>query len=150
MVCRFNVRPDLWAVDHDRNQLGQVINNIVLNAQQAMPMGGTIDVSAINIALTSEQSPGKVLPLKEGNYVRIAVTDQGTGIQAELLNRIFDPFFSTKQHGSGLGLATSFSIAHNQGDTDQVVVKVESMPDITVFAKTLTVISGDDHNGLFQ
>ncbi|MBP7636194.1 response regulator, partial [Candidatus Ozemobacteraceae bacterium] len=106
VTARFEIADDLRPVDFDQNQIGQVFNNIVLNAQQAMPMGGEILVSAANIVL----SPGSLPALKAGNYVRISVRDSGPGIPANILPYIFDPFFSTKQSGSGLGLATAYSI----------------------------------------
>ena len=80
-----------------------------------MPAGGSIEVTAENITLSKMHSLGKGLPLKEGNYIRIAVADNGSGISKEHLEKIFDPFFTTKKTGSGLGLATSFSIARNHG-----------------------------------
>jgi two-component system cell cycle sensor histidine kinase/response regulator CckA len=108
--CRCSIAPDLWPVDADEGQISQVITNIVLNAKQAMLDGGAIEVDAINIKLNQEQSLGKKLPLTEGDYIRIAITDHGTGIYTEHLDKLFDPYFTTKQKGSGLGLSTSFSI----------------------------------------
>ena len=103
---RFEIARDLWNCDIDENQMGQVLDNIVINARDAMPMGGTITVSAENVPEGSGLPP----VLAPGNYVRLSVADQGTGIAPEHLPRIFDPFFTTKQKGSGLGLATSYSI----------------------------------------
>ncbi|MCX6006329.1 MAG: PAS domain S-box protein, partial [Chloroflexi bacterium] len=111
--CQFFIPADLWHAEIDAGQISQVIHNLVINAQHAMPTGGTIELKAENMALGKTQSLGRGLPLKEGNYIRIAVTDHGSGIPADHLDRIFDPFFTTKQKGSGLGLATSFSIARN-------------------------------------
>jgi two-component system cell cycle sensor histidine kinase/response regulator CckA len=110
--CRLSLAPDLWTVEADEGQISQVITNIVLNAQQAMPAGGTIEVSAENIHMSKEQSLGKNIPVKEGNYIKISITDRGSGILAENLEKIFDPYFTTKAKGSGLGLATSHSIVH--------------------------------------
>ena len=108
--------PDgLWPAEVDEGQVSQAIHNLVINAQQAMPTGGTIELLAENIALSEIQSIGRALPLKAGDYIRITVTDHGTGIPAEHLEKIFDPFFTTKQKGSGLGLATSFSIVRQHG-----------------------------------
>ena len=122
--CNFSIPADLWHAEIDAGQVSQVIHNLVINAQQAMPTGGNIEISTENIALSETQSLGRGLPLKSGDYVRIAVTDHGTGIPADHLEKIFDPFFSTKQKGSGLGLATSFSIAHQHGG----YISVESAP----------------------
>jgi len=113
--CVFSIPDDLWHAEIDAGQVSQVIHNLVINAQQAMPEGGTIELTAQNIALSETRRLGKGLPLKKGNYVRIAVTDHGSGIPAQHMDRIFDPFFTTKQKGSGLGLATSFSIARQHG-----------------------------------
>lgn len=106
ITCRFTIAPDLWLASFDENQISQVLDNIVINARDAMPMGGTISVTADNIPDGSPLPPGLV----KGNYVRVCVLDQGTGISPEHLPRIFDPFFTTKQKGSGLGLATAYSI----------------------------------------
>jgi PAS domain S-box-containing protein len=113
--CRFFIPDDLWHAEIDAGQVSQVVHNLVINALQAMPTGGTIELTAENMALSETQSLGRGLPLNEGNYIRIAVTDHGSGIPADHLDKVFDPFFTTKQKGSGLGLATSFSIARHHG-----------------------------------
>ena len=116
----FNVPKDLWACNFDKNQIGQVIDNIIINAQQAMPAGGTIEVSARNITLEEKEHP----VLLQGNYVKISITDTGIGIPKEILSRIFDPFFTTKAKGHGLGLATCYSIIKRHGGC----IDVESEP----------------------
>jgi len=113
--CRFSILADLWHAEIDSGQVSQVIHNLVINAQQAMPSGGFIELHAENFVLSEKQRIGSGLPLKEGNYVRVIVADHGSGISAEHLEKIFDPFFTTKKVGTGLGLATSFSIARNHG-----------------------------------
>ena len=101
--------PDnLWLAEVDEDQIFQVINNIAINAKQAMPAGGTISVLGENI-----KNEGCILPLAEGKYVKISIKDQGVGIPYEYREKIFDPFFTTKEKGSGLGLATSYSIIKN-------------------------------------
>jgi len=119
-----SIPADLWHVEIDRDQVGQVIRNLVVNAQQAMPEGGTIEIKAENIALSETQNLGRGLPVEAGDYVRIAVSDHGSGIPAEHLDKIFDPFFTTRKTGSGLGLATAFSIARQHGGH----LSVESRP----------------------
>jgi len=107
--CEFDFPADLWGVQADPGQISQVFQNLIINAIQAMPTGGTIRVQGENVAVR----PGSVLPLDPGNYVKTSIQDQGIGIPAEHLPRIFDPYFSTKQKGSGLGLATAYSIVKN-------------------------------------
>jgi len=107
--------PDLWAADVDKGQIGQVVQNLVINAVQAMPEGGLI-----TIAIHNEQVlPESARPLQVGKYLRLEISDTGMGIRAEHLQRIFDPYFTTKQSGSGLGLATVYSIVRrHQGHID--------------------------------
>ena len=103
--CHFYLPDDLWAVDIDEGQISQVINNLIINADQSMPEGGIIQVRAENEVI-NESTPS----LKKGHYVKISIIDQGIGIPEKYLTKVFDPYFSTKQKGSGLGLATSYSI----------------------------------------
>jgi two-component system cell cycle sensor histidine kinase/response regulator CckA len=107
--CRFSIQEGLQQVEIDTGQISQVINNLIINADQAMPSGGTITVCAENVSVES----GDPVDLKDGTYVRVSITDEGIGIPEEHLQRIFDPYFTTKQKGSGLGLATSYSIVKN-------------------------------------
>ncbi|MEJ2543931.1 MAG: ATP-binding protein, partial [Calditrichaceae bacterium] len=97
---------DLFPVEVDPGQMNQVIHNIILNANQAMPDGGTIKIYAINKTITAKSR----VPLKPGNYIRLTVEDNGPGIKSSYKQKIFDPFFTTKTDGSGLGLASAFSI----------------------------------------
>jgi PAS domain S-box-containing protein len=97
---------DLWPVAADEGQMMQVFNNLLLNADQAMPRGGIIRITGENVSLGRNEVP----TLAAGRYVRISVRDEGTGIPKEHLDRIFDPYFTTKQKGSGLGLAATYSI----------------------------------------
>jgi CheY-like chemotaxis protein len=95
-------------VEADPNQISQVFQNLVINAIQAMPSGGIITVRGENL----EAGEGSDLPLEAGRYVKITIQDQGIGIPADSLPKIFDPYFTTKQAGSGLGLATVYSIVN--------------------------------------
>jgi PAS domain S-box-containing protein len=104
--CELSLTEGLWAAEIDRVQISQVVCNIVINGVQAMPAGGTITVSALNTVIDERTD----LPLKPGKYVRIDLKDRGLGIANEHLPSVFDPFFTTKAGGSGLGLATSYSI----------------------------------------
>jgi two-component system cell cycle sensor histidine kinase/response regulator CckA len=112
--CTFDIEPDLWTVSADEGQLVQVFNNIVVNAQQAMPHGGTIHIRAENVQETQTRWE-HALSVHPGPYVRVSVADTGLGIPPENVARIFDPYFTTKQQGSGLGLAASHSIVKNHG-----------------------------------
>jgi signal transduction histidine kinase/ActR/RegA family two-component response regulator len=105
--CAFSFPQDLRIVEIDTGQIGQVIHNLIINADQASPEGGVIKVSAKNFLL---KEGDRSQPLKNGNYVRISIQDQGIGIREQDLFKIFDPYFTTKQKGSGLGLAASYSI----------------------------------------
>jgi two-component system cell cycle sensor histidine kinase/response regulator CckA len=107
--CEFCLSDHLWSVDMDEGQISQVINNVIINADQAMPTGGVISIHAENVAVRGEGA----LPLKDGNYVKISIEDQGIGIPQEHLQKIFNPYFTTKNKGSGLGLAISHSIIKN-------------------------------------
>jgi PAS domain S-box-containing protein len=101
----FVIPEDLWPVEVDEGQISQVFNNLLINADQSMPEGGTITIRAENVIVEDE------LPLlSRGSYVKVSVSDQGIGISQNHLGKIFDPYFTTKQKGSGLGLATSYSI----------------------------------------
>ncbi|GMT42786.1 MAG: hypothetical protein IEMM0002_1197 [bacterium] len=104
----------------DVGQISQVINNLVINADQSMPEGGVIRVRAASVILGADDA----LPLGEGRYIRISIQDEGVGISGENINRIFDPFFTNKKDGSGLGLATSYSIVGKHSG----LITVESMP----------------------
>jgi signal transduction histidine kinase/CheY-like chemotaxis protein len=104
--CDFSISPELWPAEVDEGQISQVINNLIINADQAMPGGGVISVLGENVDIDA----GDALPLSYGRYVRITVADSGIGIPEDLVQKIFDPYFTTKQKGSGLGLATSYSI----------------------------------------
>ncbi|HWB60204.1 MAG TPA: ATP-binding protein, partial [Chthoniobacteraceae bacterium] len=98
----------LWPVDIDSGQISQVVANLVLNAEQAMPAGGTVRVCSENFTLAQEDAT--LSYLRPGRFVKITVQDEGIGIPQEYIKKIFDPYFTTKPKGSGLGLATAYSI----------------------------------------
>ncbi|MGI6066654.1 MAG: two-component system sensor histidine kinase NtrB [Bacillota bacterium] len=109
--CNFSIPGNLWQVEADRMQISQVIHNLLINASQAMPEGGIIEVKAKNIKV----KPSDHLPIIKGKYVHISVTDFGKGIAKKDLLKIFDPYFTTKCQGRGLGLTIIYSIVarHN-------------------------------------
>jgi signal transduction histidine kinase/ActR/RegA family two-component response regulator len=124
--CDIAFPKDLWHAEVDPGQISQVIQNLVINAIQAMPTGGSITIRAKNILLKEDRG----LPLSSGRYVEIKVKDQGIGIPPDYLPKIFDPYFSTKQKGSGLGLATAYSIIKNH---DGYVTVESSLGEGTTF-----------------
>lgn len=103
---KLNISDDIWNIEADTSQINQVISNLIINAEQAMPMGGTISITAENITVDNNS----ILPLQPGKYVKIVLEDQGVGIPEENLKKIFDPYFTTKRDSSGLGLSTSYYI----------------------------------------
>ncbi|MFH1369048.1 MAG: ATP-binding protein [Elusimicrobiota bacterium] len=109
--CEFSIQDDLWLVDVDEGQFSRVINNIIINGSQAMPTGGIIEINAKNVIYTHENNILK----REGNFIKISIKDHGPGIPKEFLNKIFDPYFTTKESGTGLGLAIIYSIIKKHG-----------------------------------
>jgi len=120
-----NISKDLWNIEADEGQISQVIHNLVINAKQAMPLGGTLRVNMDNDDSSEEPK------------IIIEVADDGMGIPPHHLDRIFDPYFSTKQMGSGLGLASCYSIIKNHGGT--ITVKSEGNQG-TVFTILLPAV----------
>ncbi len=116
VVVLFDLDPDLWAAEIDAGQVSQVLHNILLNAHQAMPDGGRIWIHAANQVVTGTSE----LPLDSGRFVAITIRDDGPGIAPEHLERIFQPYFTTRESGSGLGLATSQAIVRRHGGALQV------------------------------
>ena len=119
--CEFSFPPDLWHVEADEGQVSQVLNNIIINATHAMSEGGTVQMYCGNVIL--DQSD---LPLAKGKYILVSIMDHGNGITKKHLSKIFDPYFTTKKKGSGLGLSTSYSIIKSHGGH----ITVESFPGI--------------------
>jgi CheY-like chemotaxis protein len=104
--CEFSLPSDVWPVEVDEGQFRQVLNNVVINAMQAMPEGGKIELRVENVEFTG----GFLPPLSAGKYVKISIRDYGTGIRPEHLPRIFDPYFTTRGGARGLGLASAYSV----------------------------------------
>jgi len=108
VACRYQIPDDLWLVDVDAGQISQVVQNLVINARQAMTGSGAITIRCENVG--AGEAASLPFPLQPGRYVRVVVADEGPGIEQERLDRIFDPYFTTKKTGSGLGLAIVHSI----------------------------------------
>ena len=139
--CEFSIPDDLWTLDIDEGQIGRVINNLIINADQAMPEGGIVRVHAKNVVVEKSDN----LPLKDGKYVKILIQDQGLGISKDHLQRIFDPYFTTKHKGSGLGLANSYSIIRKHDG----YISVESEVGVgTIFCIYLLASSGEAPIGM--
>ena len=132
-----------WTSTRARSR--QVIQNLVINADEAMPGGGLIKVKAGNVTI----EPGTPLPLRPGRYVRVSVGDEGVGIPPDSVGRIFDPYFTTKQKGSGLGLASSYSIIKRHEGHIAVESQVGVGSDFTVYlpAANTDVAEGADPAG---
>ncbi len=111
-IAEFDIPENLSAIDADEGQISQVINNLVINAKQAMPNGGKIFISVKEYTLSQSMSRFG-LQINPGRYIGITISDQGIGIPPEFLDKIFDPYFTTKESGTGLGLASSYSIIKN-------------------------------------
>ncbi|MBI5308979.1 MAG: response regulator [Planctomycetes bacterium] len=104
--CAFSFAPNILPVEIDTGQMNQVIHNLIINAEQAMPDGGIIKLSAANVTVDAESD----VPIMQGKYIKITVADTGGGIPEQHLTKIFDPYFTTKEGGSGLGLAVVYSV----------------------------------------
>jgi len=104
--CDFDIAEDLFMVEADVAQISQVVQNIVINADQSMPKGGIIEIAARNVTIEKDENES----LKPGRYVCIEIRDSGVGIPEDNKPMIFDPFFTTKSTGEGLGLSTAYSI----------------------------------------
>jgi len=120
--CVVHIPPEIWSLEIDEGQISQVVSNLVINAKQAMPDGGTVEVSAENVEL----GLGQVVGLAPGKYVKVSVTDHGVGISEEIADKIFDPYFTTKPTGSGLGLAGSYAIIQKHDG----IIRFESQPGV--------------------
>jgi PAS domain S-box-containing protein len=127
--CDFKFDEELWPVAIDTGQISQVVQNIVINASQAMPTGGTIAIGCLNYCLESSG----IIPVSPGDYIKIVVKDQGLGIPVDMLDKIFDPYFTTKQQGSGLGLATTHSIIINHNGHITVDSKLGQGATFTIY-----------------
>lgn len=120
--CKIVLAPDLRLVEMDPGQMSQVVNNLLINAAQAMPNGGNVELWATNHTLDS--SDARLPTLRPGSYVRISIRDEGDGIPQQHLPNIFDPYFTTKPSGTGLGLATCYSIVRRHDG----YIDVETVP----------------------
>ena len=129
---------ELWDLFADESQLHQAFHNLILNAQQAMPQGGTLHIEAKNLS-PSELPDKPGLYLESKAHVRIQIRDTGCGIPSENLARVFDPYFTTKTHGSGLGLATTYSIITSHSGQMEVSSTLGEGTAFTMYLPASTV-----------
>jgi PAS domain S-box-containing protein len=115
--CDYSLASDIWPVEVDEGQIRQILNNLVINARQAMPQGGKMELRMENAELSANAMP----QLPAGKYVKLSIKDNGPGILPEHLSRVFEPYFTTKKTGTGLGLATVYSIIQKHDGQIKVV-----------------------------
>jgi len=129
VICSYQIDDDLWPVSIDKGQINQVINNLIINADQSMPDGGIIYLSAENVTSLSELPPS----LNPADYIKLTIQDEGTGIMDAHLDKIFDPYFTTKQKGHGLGLTTSYSIIKKHEGHINISSSADSGTTVTIY-----------------
>lgn len=124
--AELSIAEELWSAEMDEGQIGQVFRNLVLNAREAMPHGGVIKVTAENVVLDR----GEVRGLDAGEYLQVDVADTGEGIAPEVVEKIFDPYFSTKQRGPQKGMGLGLTICHSIITKHHGVLTVNSSPGV--------------------
>lgn len=139
----FEIRPDLWTIEADETQFRQAISNIVENARESMPEGGTIRITAENIHDAPETLPA----IRAGRYVRFSISDQGSGIAETHMEKIFEPFFTTKEQSSGLGLTTASSIIEGHDGYITVESSAGSGAIFHIYMPAATEPEGDAVSG---
>lgn len=134
LKCDFKLSEDLWATEVDEGQINQVIGNLVINANQAMPDGGVISIQTENVFFEANNT----MTLSDGHYIKISIEDQGIGISKKHCDKIFDPYFTTKQKGNGLGLASAYSIVQKHGGQITVYSEIEKGTVFTIYLPAST------------
>jgi PAS domain S-box-containing protein len=127
--CEYICPEDIWSVEVDTAQISQVIQNLIINAEQAMPNGKKIKVILENVILKNNTLPG----IESGKFVKIIISDKGIGVPEKHMDKIFDPYFTTKQKGSGLGLATSYSIIRRHEGHIQIKSRIGTGTDVVIY-----------------
>ncbi|MCY3414352.1 MAG: PAS domain S-box protein [Candidatus Heimdallarchaeota archaeon] len=127
--AEYNLESDLWNVCVDENQIYQVFQNIIMNAINSMPNGGKITINARNLDYQGEAKKDLI----SGKYVLVEIKDTGSGIPLEIINKVFDPFFTTRSKGSGLGLAICYSIIKNHGGIIELSSKLNQGTDVSIY-----------------
>ncbi|MBU1417300.1 MAG: response regulator [Proteobacteria bacterium] len=142
VVCNYQIDNDLWQVEIDSGQISQVIQNLIINAKQAMSMGGSVTLACRNV---DKNDPSLSPLLKKQSYVQIEIRDNGIGMPLDVLERIFDPYFTTKEHGSGLGLAICHSILAKH---DGLIAAESIIDEGSIFTFYLPAIVEEDGIGI--
>jgi two-component system, cell cycle sensor histidine kinase and response regulator CckA len=133
VISAVEISEPLHSIDADESQLGQVFSNIIINAVQAMPGGGKLTVRAENIA----EGPDNRLGLSAGRYIKLSFSDEGCGIKDEDLSKVFDPYYTTKAGGSGLGLASAHSIMSRHGGCVEITSQLNMGTTITLYLPSM-------------
>ncbi len=145
-TCTMDLAKDLWFVDHDPDQLKYAVKNVVTNGLEAMPDGGAIRIKAENVII-SERDRGPSNPMAGGKYVRVSITDQGVGIPPENLEKIFDPYFTTKeseyQKGMGLGMAITYAIVTKHDGHISIHSKKRAGTTVHIYLPALEASKGE-------
>lgn len=139
--CEFNIDKNLWQSNIDKAQIAQVIDNIVINAIQAMPGGGSLHLVATNISSWTPHNSSK-----KNDFVKISISDTGTGIPEKIIKHIFNPFFTTKTKGHGLGLATSYSIISRHGGYLEIDSKENQGSTFHIYLPAIKNNTDSQHN----
>jgi PAS domain S-box-containing protein len=142
-----NIQDGLWEINADRGQIGQVFHNIILNARQAMKEGGRVAISAKNIDIN--RKTGNRL-MWEGRYVEISIEDEGEGISPEYIKKIYDPYFTTKPDGTGLGLTISYSIIKRHGGHIELSTSQGRGTTFTIFLPASDSVGSGSKNDIFS
>ncbi len=129
VMANLEVDDNLWNAVVDKGQIKNVISNLLINAEQAMPEGGIVSIVANNVILSGSEG----IPLSPGKYIKIEIIDEGKGIPEEIIDNIFDPYFTTKKMGSGLGLATAHSIIKNHNGFISVKSEIDKGTKFTIY-----------------
>ncbi len=133
----FELPDDLWMVEADKGQMQQVFSNLAINADQAMPDGGILRICFKNVTIPGQST----LPLQRGRYVKITVIDNGGGISEKNIHQIFDPYYTTKEKGRGLGLATVHSIVNRHGGHISVSSDEDKGTEFVLFLPAILIES---------
>ncbi|MGH7884371.1 MAG: GAF domain-containing protein, partial [Thermodesulfobacteriota bacterium] len=146
--CEFDVEDGLWPLEVDTGQMSQVIQNLIINADQSMPSGGVINIDVKNIVL--EHNNKKLI--NKGKYVNFNIIDKGIGMTKDVANKIFDPYFTTKSRGSGLGLTTVYSIIKNHDGHIFVDSEVGVGTTFSVYIPITekVIVNKREHSGLIK